>query len=39
MQAAGLIPKGVHTPSECVPAEMYIQQLANRGIVIKRSEN
>tara|TARA_B100000953_G_scaffold25311_1_gene20609 strand:- start:1893 stop:3035 length:1143 start_codon:yes stop_codon:yes gene_type:complete len=39
MQAAGLIPKGVHTPSECVPAEMYIQQLANRGIVIERSEN
>ena len=39
MQAAGLIPKGVHTPSECVPTEMYIQQLANRGIVIKRSEN
>ena len=39
MQAAGLIPKGVHTPSECVPAEMYIQQLANRGIMIERSEN
>ncbi len=39
MQAAGLIPKGVHTPSECVPAEMYIQQLANRGIVIERSEH
>jgi lysine 6-dehydrogenase len=39
MQAAGLIPKGVHTPSECVPTEMYIQQLANRGIMIERSEN
>ena len=39
MQAVGLIPKGVHTPSECVPAEIYIQQLANRGIVIERSEN
>ena len=39
MQSAGLIPKGAHTPSECVPTEMYIQQLAERGIVIKRSEN
>ena len=39
MQSAGLIPNGAHTPSECVPTEMYIQQLAERGIVIKRSEN
>lgn len=37
MQSAGLIAKGAHTPSECVPAEMYIQQLAERGIVIKQS--
>ena len=37
MQSAGLIAKGAHTPSECVPAEMYIQQLAERGIVIKHS--
>ena len=39
MQSAGLIPRGAHTPSECVPTEMYIQQLADRGIQIKRSEN
>ena len=39
MQSAGLIVKGAHTPSECVPAEIYIQQLAERGIVIKRSES
>ena len=39
MQSTGLIPKGAHTPSECVPPEMYIQQLAERGIMIKRSEH
>ena len=39
MQSAGLIPRGAHTPSECVPTDMYIQQLADRGIQIKRSEN
>ena len=39
MQSAGLIPRGAHTPSECVPTEMYIQQLADRGIQIRRSEN
>ena len=39
MQSAGLIVKGAHTPSECVPTEIYIQQLAERGIVIKRSES
>ena len=38
LQSAGVIPRGVHTPSECIPAEAYIQQLAERGIVIERSE-
>jgi lysine 6-dehydrogenase len=37
MQAAGQIaPPGVHTPDECVPAAMYIQELARRGVNIRQ---
>lgn len=35
MQARGEIkPAGVHTPDECVPPELYISELAKRGIRI-----
>ncbi len=35
MQARGEIePGGVHTPDECVPPELYISELARRGIRI-----
>ncbi|SRR5579883_356302 len=37
MQARGeIIPPGVHTPDECVPAERYIAELARRGINIRQ---
>ncbi len=36
MQVRGeLGPAGVHTPDECVPAERYIAELAQRGIAIR----
>jgi lysine 6-dehydrogenase len=34
MQASGQLPKGVHTPDECIPAEKYIAELAKRGVKI-----
>jgi lysine 6-dehydrogenase len=38
MQARGLVkPAGVHTPDECIPAQMYIDELAKRGITIRIS--
>jgi lysine 6-dehydrogenase len=37
MQARGQVkPAGVHTPDECVDAELYISELRKRGIEIKR---
>ena len=38
LQATGAIPPGVRTPSECVPVDVYVDQLAARGIVIERTE-
>jgi lysine 6-dehydrogenase len=36
MQARGeIMPFGVHTPDECIPAEKYIAELAKRGINIR----
>jgi lysine 6-dehydrogenase len=36
LQARGAItPAGVYTPDECVPAELYITELAKRGINIR----
>jgi hypothetical protein len=38
MQARGLINQpGVHTPDECVPAEIYLRELKQRGIDVKTS--
>jgi lysine 6-dehydrogenase len=30
-----ILPAGVHTPDECVPAERYMGELAKRGIVVQ----
>ncbi|MBV9880355.1 MAG: saccharopine dehydrogenase NADP-binding domain-containing protein [Gemmatirosa sp.] len=35
LQASGVIAPGVHTPDECMPAERYIAELAQRGIAIR----
>ena len=35
LQAGGRIPAGVHTPDESMPAELYIAELAKRGIRIR----
>lgn len=37
MQASGLIQPGVRTPDQAVPADAYIQELAARGIEIRRT--
>ena len=38
MQARGQVkPAGVHTPDECIPPELYIAELAKRGIQIRQS--
>jgi hypothetical protein len=40
MQARGEIGKaGVFTPDEAIPAEKYIQELARRGVVIKKMKS
>ncbi len=40
MQARGDVkPAGVHTPDECIPAEKYIRELANRGVMIRETAN
>lgn len=36
LQATGVIRPGVHTPDECLPAEEYLRQLAERGIHVER---
>lgn len=35
LQATGVIPPGVHTPDECVPADRYLAMLAERGIKVE----
>ena len=37
MQARGDIPPGVHTPDEAVPGDIYIAELARRGIEISQT--
>lgn len=37
MQAAGIIPPGVHTPDEAIPGERYVEELAKRGVVIRET--
>ena len=39
LQAAGKIAAGVHTPDECMPAELYMSELAKRGIDIRQYTN
>lgn len=34
-QASGKIEPGVHTPDECMPGELYIEELRKRGIEIR----
>jgi lysine 6-dehydrogenase len=37
MQAEGVIDvAGVHTPDECVPGDVYVAELAKRGIAVKQ---
>jgi lysine 6-dehydrogenase len=39
LQASGKItPPGVYTPDECIPAELYIAELAKRGVKIRTLE-
>lgn len=35
LQLSGSIPPGVHTPDECIPAELYFNMLAERGIQVR----
>lgn len=35
LQLSGSIPSGVHTPDECIPAELYFNMLAERGIRLR----
>jgi lysine 6-dehydrogenase len=35
MQATGVIRPGVHTPDECVPADKYLEMLAERGVMVE----
>jgi len=39
LQASGAIEPGVRTPSECIPADAYVQALADCGIRIERTES
>jgi len=38
MQADGRVKPGVHTPDECMPAQEYIDELAKRGVEIRRTK-
>jgi lysine 6-dehydrogenase len=38
LQADGVVGSGVHTPSECVPVDAYVEALADCGVTIDRSE-
>ncbi len=35
MQATGVVGPGVHTPDECIPAERYLEMLAERNIHVE----
>ncbi len=36
LQAQGKVgPAGVHTPDECMPGELYVAELAKRGVIIR----
>ncbi len=35
LQAAGVIPPGVHTPDECMPPERYFAELGKRGVMVR----
>lgn len=38
LQASGVVSSGVHTPSECVPVDAYIEDLRANGVVIERTD-
>jgi lysine 6-dehydrogenase len=38
LQVEGRIPPGVRTPWECVPADLYVRVLGERGVKIERRE-
>lgn len=38
LQAVGIIEPGVHTPAEAVPVDRYLNELAERGVRVERSE-
>jgi lysine 6-dehydrogenase len=38
LQAQGKVSPGVQTPDECMPGQMYVAELAYRGINIVESE-
>ena len=38
LQASGVVGAGVHTPSECVPVEAYVEDLRGRGVIIDRTD-
>ncbi len=35
LQAGRVIPPGVHTPDECVPAAQYFAMLSERGVIVR----
>ncbi len=39
LQATGVVEPGVHTPSECVPVDAYVQALAKAGVRIERTDS
>ena len=39
LQAMGVVEPGVRTPSECVPADVYIRALGECGVRIERTES
>lgn len=39
LQASGVVEAGVHTPSECVPVDAYVEAMADCGVTIDRSES
>jgi lysine 6-dehydrogenase len=38
LQASGVVPAGVRTPSDCIPVDAYVAALEAAGVVIERSE-
>lgn len=39
LQATGSVVVGVHTPSECIPVDQYVQSLSKCGVTIGRVES